>query len=58
VDITTYTFVTALPIVMEEIAPPDCELCFKNTAPSKLYYDSDIICTGIVEGSMTVNARI
>jgi hypothetical protein len=42
---------------MEEIAPPDCELCFKINAPSKLYYDSDTICTGIVEGSMTVNAR-
>ncbi|KIP11255.1 hypothetical protein PHLGIDRAFT_114660 [Phlebiopsis gigantea 11061_1 CR5-6] len=26
VDITTYTFVTAVPILMEEVAPPDCLL--------------------------------
>lgn len=25
VDLTTYTLVTATPVVMEEVAPPDCE---------------------------------
>lgn len=28
VDITTYTFVTASPILMEEVAPPACKSSF------------------------------